>query len=487
MSRDTHKPRKPRTATLIDLAIQLHRDEAEPIEKLRRRDRAIGRRLAERGALEPRVTGDPHGGADRVGLLTAWLAELDAPVHRGGEALTFVGFATVLLGAVLGYGVVMGLLVYDGTTPVNVVGVVAVFVVGQAFTLILFGLAATPGRIPGAGALRGLSPGRWATWVARWLPRETREALGSITGRAGRHERVYGRVQKWQVLTWSQAMAVAFHTAALVGALQLIVFSDLGFGWSTTLDVEAAEVHGLTEALAVPWAWAWPAASPPPELVEATQTFRALELREQVEPQEAARWWPFVVMCIAGYGVLPRLVTLGWSRWRLSAAVGQAVRWTPGADAVVDRLTARAVETRGAEHESVVEAKSETVNVEPSEPIPGGAMVRWADAPVEVWSGVAVVSDAGGGRSLDDDRRAIEAVRQSEGTVSVVVKGWEPPVLELLDFLRDLRAALGGGRAITVTPIGDGDLDVWRQQLGTLGDPWLTLTPPEAPPEVPDA
>ena len=66
------------------------------------------------------------------------------------------------------------------------------------------------------------------------------------------------------------------------------------------------------------------------------------------------------------------------------------------------------------------------------------------------------------------------------------MKAWEPPVAELTDFLRELRAAAGERRRIHVLPLGATDTgapaapetrhrDLWRRTLAGLGDPWLHL------------
>jgi hypothetical protein len=93
---------------------------------------------------------------------------------------------------------------------------------------------------------------------------------------------------------------------------------------------------------------------------------------------------------------------------------------------------------------------------------------------------------------LDADAAAIAAARRApEGEiVAVVVKAWEPPVLELHDFLRELRDALGDGRVIALAPLAiDADgapmppdaalLATWRQALSRSSDPWLVLHAPE--------
>jgi len=84
--------------TLVDVAVQLHRDEAVGAEVLAERDRAVGLRLEVPESA-------PSELVVRVGLLVRWLRTLqDSPgaARSGGAALTTVGLGAVLLGLVLG-------------------------------------------------------------------------------------------------------------------------------------------------------------------------------------------------------------------------------------------------------------------------------------------------------------------------------------------------------------------------------------------------
>ena len=99
-------------------------------------------------------------------------------------------------------------------------------------------------RVPGLAALQDVlrlaSPGRWQPALRRVLLPAQREALDRAIGLARRHQRLYGDAQKWSLLVSSQLFAVSFYGAALAVAALLVVFSDLAFGWSTTLTSEAA-------------------------------------------------------------------------------------------------------------------------------------------------------------------------------------------------------------------------------------------------------
>jgi hypothetical protein len=98
------------------------------------------------------------------------------------------------------------------------------------------------------------------------------------------------------------------------------------------------------------------------------------------------------------------------------------------------------------------------------------------------------VHPAGGARSLADDREVIRRLAESgaETSVVVVVRAWEPPVLEFVDFVSDLRSALGEAVSIAIIPVALGadggpeaapeaDFSQWQRRLIALGDPWLSI------------
>jgi len=200
---------------------------------------------------------------------------------------------------------------------------------------------------------------------------------------------------------------------------------------------------------------------------------------------------------MAVYGLLPRLVVLGCARWRLDAAVRTAFQRVPGVAALRDRLESRLVETAGEEEASAPAAPAASARRE------AGALVAGSRCRALVWAGfplgdaaaatralgVEVLSlSRAGEATLDEDREAIRALRDAGGDepVLLIAKAWEPPVLELLDFLAELREALGDGRPVLVVPLAlDGssapaapaarDAVQWQRAADRLGDPWTSV------------
>lgn len=492
---------RPSRVTLVDLvalAARLNHDEQRPSGELVARDRALAAELAALKADAP---------VDDTARLAWWMGraedvQADESADQVRGALSLAGVGLVALGLVLGAGVALGVFYYDGQQPVNVVAALGVFVFLQAGTLLLACLAALPARslaqVPGLGAvqdvLRRASPGRLAFVFARFMPQELREALASAVGRSGAHRRVYGRVQLWAVLRWSQLFAFAFNLAAAAVFVALVLFTDLAFGWSTTLSIEHGAFHRLTSAVSLPWS-ATGYAVPGLELVERSRYYRG----QPFDPVERGAWWPFVLLAMLVYGLLPRGVALVWAHLALGRATRRALLATPGVSAVLHRLDrpgASTVESVGEGGATAGQWPASGVGDRP-------AVIDWSRAAGSAGRARAVLGvevdtllPAGGARTPGEDAALLEQVgRQvadagNASGVVLLVKRWEPPMLETLEFLKALRLAVGERVPIWVCPLAEDaegrrvsddpeHLSQWVRRLRTLGDPWLRVDGPE--------
>jgi hypothetical protein len=141
----------------------------------------------------------------------------------------------------------------------------------------------------------------------------------------------------------SQGFAVSFHVAALAVACAARVFSDLAFGWSTTLTSEATRVHAIRRR------WrrrgrACGRGGAEPRARAETQYFRgaaASRARRRGRPD----WWRFLIACMACYGLAPRLTLLGIALARQRAALRDVFAALPGAADLRDRIGSRSVTT----------------------------------------------------------------------------------------------------------------------------------------------
>lgn len=490
----------PSLGDLVDLARQLTADREASASALRHRDRELGRSLPDH--LAP------------VAQVLAWLDALrgrqaDAVGPRVDAAHRLGLVVLAIAGAGAGWGAAAVVFFYDGRHPVNVIHVLAVFVLLQLVLSLFFALANLPGRVfgivPGLASLldslRLISPGGIQRLAARSLPQSARTTLDDLVGRGQQHARLHGGVDRWTLAHSTQVFALLFNVGALVSALWLVIFSDLAFAWSTTLTVDGGDLQRWTDALSAPWALMWPDARPSPELISVTRYFRLGDGTFPDAPQPAGLggWWPFLIAAMAFYGVVPRVVTLLIARARWRAALRRAVRHYPGVDDLTARLAAELVELNAETPEQNGPAEPTTAPPALTDALHAGpvAMIDWAGAAsdrdaMSAWLGATATiepaswHEAGGASTPAADREVIANVAATDATVVVLVRAWEPPMADLLDVLRDLRRALGDGRTLAVLPVGADSggapitpephhLDLWRRTLTRVGDPWLRL------------
>ena len=155
--------------------------------------------------------------------------------------MSLVCAACALAGAAAGAATALGAFWYDGSGRVNVLLLLALFVGLPLLTLVLFAAAALSRR-----GLRAINAGRLGTLLARMLPAGGARALARVA--AGEHG---AGPAKWSVLCWSQWLGLGYGAGAVAAALALVLFTDLAFGWATTLDVDPGAVQRLASALAL--------------------------------------------------------------------------------------------------------------------------------------------------------------------------------------------------------------------------------------------
>ena len=492
---------------LVDLVDQIEKDQAQRDAELRRRDRPIGIALSTLAATP-------------LAQLSAWLDKIsdhDAPsVGRRVVAALRVGtLLLVVAGLGLGWLTAAGVFYYDGSQPVNIINALAVFVGFQLLLLLFTGLTFLPDNVlqffPGMRSLREtfslFSPGRLPRIFSRFLPDHYKTATATFWGEACAHRALYGRVEKWLVLRTGQAFGVAFNLGALAGCLYMVVFSDLAFGWSTTLQLDASALKTLTDGLAWPWAGLLPAAQPSLELLETTRYFRfqtgTLPGLAGSDPAVLGEWWPFIILCLLVYGLLPRILTLTISAVRLRGACRQSMLHLPGVQAIFDRLNSQRVETWAEQPETAQELPLDGSLSRFAGELRGQTIevVDWGGTGLDrehvghwlqdCWAGtLAGFNQAGGAFSLDHDRQVLQEISSaSAGPIMLLVKSWEPPMAEFKDFIYDLRQHVGRVRPVAVVPVGIGSSNlplppdpensaVWATVVKQRGDPWTFIAPP---------
>jgi len=478
---------------LIDLRVQLARDEAMPTQQRRERDREVGQSVDNKPPLTQ---------------VRAWLERTIRQEHdpSPGERVTagqrLLVLLLVLVAVLLGGGAAAGLLWYDGTTPVNVVWLLAFFVVLQWVVLIGTVLVAATGTTGLSRTLQWAGLGGVVGEALQWVQRRrTQRRQKDPLGEAERHARAvltrYGPVQKWLVFQATQMFALFFNAAAVTTALLLILTTDLAFGWATTVDPVANRFGQVVRVLSVPWAWAWPEAVPSRELIELSRYNRADASTWVNAADQLGNWWPFVLMSMLVYGLLPRVITAGIVSFVTRRVLRQAV--LDESRALRDRMARPMVRPDVTSHgEADTAGHADAPAVEQAAHEMHAVTLAWDGVPCPDERAVAV---GGAGHSVDQDHLAIEAAAQratsnhADGNdrpsgVSVYVPAHEAPTLDLADRLKELRDAMGKrgrGLPVVIVPVytfaaGEAkrqrDAASWRAFVAERADPWLQLAEP---------
>ncbi len=477
---------------LIDLDEVLEKDRATDLDSRRQRDRRIGRSV-------------PHDRSRPVSQIRAWLHEItvgDAYKNgpQGARLYHVLCVALLVAGLLTGWGLASAALYYDGQQPINIVNAVLVLVLPQVLLLVVWLLTALPVRLPlfsHLGASLGFfNPGRLTGRLASLFAKRDDRGLALLWH--SDNTAVLAPAARWLFSFWSQLFAFSFNIGLLLCTFFLVSSSDLAFVWSTTLTISDAAFQQLLTVFSAPWSAFLPEAVPSAELVSGSRYYRLDEgtlAGVAATPQlasELGKWWPFLITAVTGYGLLPRIATLAFSWYRFRHHLGRALCNLPGASELLARMNSPLVSTLAVEPEQAfkISADDSAVKQEACQYALQCAVVDWAGACVDeatvtgllALMGIRVQAfyPAGGRQSTEADAVLGRSLcRESRVGIGILVRAWEPPMLEFMDFLSGIRRQCGDRKPVIVLLMGDAggvtavDRDTWQLTLGQLRDPDL--------------
>ncbi len=433
-----------------------------------------------------RALGLAHPDGTPTELLDAWrtkqIDRLEPP--RWSDLFVkyhyWIGWIGGLVAWVLGMISGATLLSYSGKAPVNVVYFLALAV---GIPLVTMGLAfiSMARASQTHNALVHLSPASWMEKILLRLSPKNQKRLENL--------HVNPRLTNWLVIERAQMMAWWFAVGMLLALLGMVATQDVAFGWSTTLAVTPEQFHHLITWIAAPWVSWFPSAVPSVSLIEQSQFFRLGGKLDSTLIHHAAQlglWWKFLAMATLVYALGLRTLIWAVAKLMLRRALRQAVLSLDGVRTLLDQMSTPVVQTASTEAEA------------PFVPSPDGydrivgegsrrydAALGWAmdTASIQVTLdalGITAdrIDDPGGARTLAEDDAIIA---RSHGSILLLVKSWEPPMMEWGDFLTDLVERVEG---VTVVPIGTlahhyrplpADTAVWSRRLASLQLPKVHL------------
>jgi hypothetical protein len=444
------------------------------------------------------------------------------------ELSVFSRGLALVLGVLVGAGTAGSLLLYSGTTPLNVSVYFGLFVLLQLLLVIGGGLLFFYRR------LRHLSLDSSALYMI--LGRMLVRSLDTVRRKLQRHLRgkhrldlaaLVGGIQQrresailmlWPAFILVQLGGIGFNLGVLGATLAKVVFSDMAFAWQSSLQLSPELVSRIVQWLAVPWSWILPQAVPTLAQIQGSQ----MVLKEGISHLATAdllSWWPFLCCSVAVYGLLPRILLLVIA-WNAQHRLLEQLRFSSLLfRPLLQRMTAPRIDTNGviepgARQRPEPLAKQATAEGSPS---PRGDIVgESARRAVKQWALVLVADELYDDCPLEqlttllarqDSGLHFEPQRYDEGLPSgllnasmglqgdpptelfVLLEAWQPPLKETESFLHTLRARFGQEIPITIaligkpspqtmlTPVAPEQFRVWQQKMQALGDANLAVQP----------
>ena len=257
----------------------------------------------------------------------------------------------------------------------------------------------------------------------------------------------------WQVQVFylAQKLALSFSLACSFALIFSLLFSDVNFVWRSTL-LSAEHILPVLKGIALPW-WFLDTAQPLQNLLEQTRDSRL------IAPESTANygaWWPFLIMSQLFYGVVPRLISLGWGSYRLQQLTKKAETYNESA--LIDLKNPQP------------ETPQLTTVTEPELPLPEYNLLYWNALPAELKNSLYAVLgtpkntfQGGATGHPDTEQRALSATLP----LVVVTAAWEPPMGELADLLQAGKGYLlpldWNSEANNWLPVSTHYLDEWRR------------------------
>ena len=459
------------------------------------------------------------------------------------EVSVLLYWLALLLGILSGLGLAGAFLVYSGRAPLNVSAFLGIFIglqlmllLGQCLFLVLRRIKQTDLQASALYALLMRLVAGAADWVhsraRRSLRAEQRLNFAALLGRL-RSRREQAPLFIWPVFFLLQLAAIGFNLGVLGLTLAKVVFSDMAFGWQSSLQLSATQVAEGVRLMALPWGWLLPEGVGYPSLaqVEGTQII----LKDGIyhlATQDLVSWWPFLCMALVVYGLLPRLLLLAGGITQYRRQLDGLEPRSPETRRLLQRMTTPQLEAGGERvndahlrrsseipHEDVSLARMEEEATQRQEAAPGAPpaglrlqrlilvpeellefldketlqqKVAAATGPGEAQVQALPFSTSGERKLLAQIETAYKASQLDE--IVLVQEAWMPPLQETNNLLKELRKASDSATPITIfllgkaqgserlTPALPEHAAIWRKKMQALADPSLdTRTLMEAP------
>jgi Protein of unknown function (DUF2868) len=465
----TMPAKTPSLSDLYQLSAQLELDRDLSVQALRERDHSIG--------VEFDAAGDGAASDDCARLLY-WLQQVSSSGEdvqtKGAPWLTETSaayLARIIVG-VMGFISMTTFLLTSGRGLVNVFMFMLLFVIVQLGLCVVAAAVMTRTLAGSQPLMLPLNPARFI--VSRQLPDQ-------------RYLREAGSLVRLVLLRYGQELGALFTLGAVAAFFIVLGLSDFTFVWGSTFSLSDSLVLQMSELIATPWSALLPQATVDARIIADSRFHPAVTDLGMANIDSMRGWWPFLIMAMFCYALLPRLLLWAVSRYFYGSRMRAALTGLPGSALVLARMRSPLVKTQGEANgpRTLGTGKPDVVTD------PRLLLLNWSNAlnpgdagqfePLFTVADGNIVNVGLGAQSRELANLAAKLKPPVE-ELYVAVKSWEPPMADLADFLSNLGTIRRctvllvplPGRAITVARLED-----WRQFTRALDFDLVDVMPLE--------
>ncbi len=467
---------------------------------------------------------------DRRVLIKAWLdrrreEEISKTAVLPGESFeslySLFRMLFVLAGFILGGAAGLSFLSYSGDRPLNVFVYLSVFVLLQILLLLLlfvlslyrlkkisYWTSSPLYRFISRFMLRSLFSVQKK--ISNKLGAEGRNKAESVMGLINTKGRTYGFIFFLPVFILTQLFAIGLNLGLLATTIFKVITADIAFGWQSTLQLSPAAVHSLVQKIALPWSWlvADGLAFPSLAQIEGSRIILKEGIYHLSTP-DLASWWPFLCLSVLFYGLLPRLIlflgAVATLRSRLAALnfrqgaceqlllrmttpmVSTHSRKLDGADGAAEEAAAdfsgrdsAAADNRNGGKDLLVMIPDDIFDACPRKEIESAVRSRFASSIAQL---IRINED------YETDTEILANLKNKdrplEMDILLIQEAWQPPIVEYINFIKNLRQAIGLEPCIGIgligkplsntifTPVLDANRKIWSRKISALRDPCI--------------
>ena len=327
-------------------------------------------------------------------------------------------FIALLISFIMGVVTSIGILSYNGSEPVNVSYFLFFSVVMPIFLALVTIFSLFSKRA-------FFAPFKWIEGLINFFSKEKIEL------------KINSDVEKYLSLKNSILMQLSFAFGFLLGVGIILLIKDIAFAWSSTI-ISVEGFKAIIHAISLPWSFIFPDATISDEIIQKSQFFRVKGIKE-VDASILGAWWKFLLFSIIFYMILLRLILLGVIEFFYKNALKKA--YLARLQSIKNKMDISITIESPKESNSLekVEKKS---TLKPLLKCKFSNIVAWNYQKDEINKLLKYEKDkadialVGGLNTLEDDLEVIKNLKDKD--VVLVVKSWDIPTLDFMDFLEDL-------------------------------------------------